>query len=78
MSDKAVNVTFDLGAGKLDDKRVAKLRALGLKVGAVMSDIGVVSGRASEAAISKLRKAPGVVAVESDSEVKLAPPGKPQ
>jgi hypothetical protein len=51
------------------------LQRAGLVVRETLSEIGCIVGSASEEAVAKLRKVPGVANVSQDSSVDVGPPG---
>jgi hypothetical protein len=53
----------------------AELAAAELADGQVLDELGIVVGRATEAAAAKLRAVPGVVDVSPDEPVDVGPPG---
>lgn len=70
----AVILTVD---GELDDE---KLRSLGFERSTApggLESFGIVAGTISEAALESLRATPGVLAVEPDETVSIAPPESP-
>jgi uridine kinase len=56
---------------------VRDLKAAGLDVEGVLDAIGIVTGRAYEKSISRLRKVRGVVDVSPDYKVDIGPPDAP-
>jgi hypothetical protein len=67
-------VTVTVGdLGRLDEV-VDRLREAGLRVERVLEPVGVVTGSVDPARRAALRAVPGVVAVEDDRHVGLAPP----
>ena len=54
-----------------------RLRAAGVQVTNEMSSIGVVSAVADEQAVANLRSVPGVLDVEHDQSLRIAPPESP-
>lgn len=51
------------------------LAAAELTVGQILEELGVVIGRAPEAAAAKLRAVPGVVDVSPEEPIDVGPPG---
>jgi len=73
MSKKAarqVIVTVDDQFLKNIDDVAKKLRSAGMKVGNVMSSLGIVAGEVSDAKLEALKKVKGVKNVELDEEMK--------
>jgi hypothetical protein len=53
------------------------LKAKGVEVDQVLDAIGVVTGSAAAASISRLKQVPGVKDVSADHPVDIGPPGAP-
>ena len=69
----ALNITTS-GARPLDDI-VSDLEEAGLEELQILEAIGVVTGSAEEDCVERLRKVPGVSAVEPDIAIDIGPPG---
>ena len=54
-----------------------ELRSAGMEVGAVMDELGVVSGSVEQEKIERLSAVKGVASVEAAREVHIPPPDSP-
>ena len=54
-----------------------ELRSAGMEVGAVMDDLGVVSGSVEPEKMARLAAVTGVASVEATREVRIPPPDSP-
>jgi len=79
MSDrrkKAWIVTLD-PARLSGDALVADLKRVGFHVDQVLTGIGAVTGKGTDAVAEKIRRVPGVTDVSIDLPVDAGPPGSP-
>jgi hypothetical protein len=65
-------------AGPAELAKVADaLRAAGLEITAVLEQLAVITGRADESKLDAIARVPGVLRVEQQGSVQLAPPDSP-
>jgi hypothetical protein len=72
-----VLVTLEDGQAERAARVADDLRAAGLDVTQVMTEIGVVTGSVDRARLNDLAAVSGVAAVEQSREVRLPPPDEP-
>jgi len=54
-----------------------QLEENGFAVNQVMTEIGIITGTASEAVVNKCRTLPGVTDISPDTDINIGPPGSP-
>jgi hypothetical protein len=69
-----MNFTVSLDRSRDIEQVVKELRSVGLVVQRELPRIGVVSGSADECAVSAIRHVGGVISVEPEGFVQIAPP----
>jgi len=55
-----------------------ELDRCGFAVDQVLSEVGLITGRAAEDAIAKVRRVAGVVDVSANVSIDIGPPGSPR
>ena len=77
MPDKPTWIVTTSGERPLAEVAAA-LTKVGFDVGAVLAEIGVITGRCAKGKVAALRALPGVAEVAPDAPVNIGPPGSPQ
>ena len=70
-------VTLEPDRSISDDALIAELKRVGFHVDQVLTSIGSVIGRGTDAVAEKIRRVPGVTNVSIDLPVDIGPPGSP-
>lgn len=70
-------VTIDPDRSRPRDAIIADLTRVGFHIDQVLSNIGAIVGKGTDAVAEKIRHVPGVTDISIDLPVDIGPPGSP-